>query len=296
MMTLMQLKKKILKKVEYSHEKHGILYGIYFSYQLFRYFISCLYHFVRTQSQITRMLGPQYKRSDKFIEIDITYRCNLKCPNCNRSCTQAPSREEITIDKIKLFVEESISQNFLWEQINILGGEPTLHSHFYEILDVLLKYKNNHNPAVKLHLITNGFGKHVQERLLNVPNGIVIRNTFKLPGGQIFTPFNMAPIDSKLYKNSDFSSGCKMIENAGMGLTPYGYYPCAIAGGIDRVLDLDGGREHLPMEDDLMSDQLNKYCRYCGHFGISIPTKKEKISPTWERVYMLRKMTKKNRG
>jgi sulfatase maturation enzyme AslB (radical SAM superfamily) len=40
------------------------------------------------------------------IEIDITYECNLKCINCNRSSTQAPIKEGMTLDKLKnLFVK-----------------------------------------------------------------------------------------------------------------------------------------------------------------------------------------------
>jgi len=86
---------------------------------------------LRVQSWVTWILGPEYYRNLSMIEIDITYACNLRCYNCNRSCTQAPTVERMTVDQIKKFVEESKASNLQWKRIRILGGEPTLHPDFY---------------------------------------------------------------------------------------------------------------------------------------------------------------------
>lgn len=69
--------------------KLGISLGIIFG----------IYHFIRSQSLLTRIFGPQYTRSHRLVEIDITYNCNLRCPNCNRSCSQAPTRKQMTIQQ-----------------------------------------------------------------------------------------------------------------------------------------------------------------------------------------------------
>jgi hypothetical protein len=37
----------------------------------------------------TKILGFEYNQALRRIEIDLTYSCNLACPNCNRSCGQA---------------------------------------------------------------------------------------------------------------------------------------------------------------------------------------------------------------
>jgi MoaA/NifB/PqqE/SkfB family radical SAM enzyme len=68
----------------------------------------CIKRFVRSQKIVTAIKGPQYKRSNEKIEIDITYKCNLRCANCNRSSAQAPSEERMTVAQIEKFVKESV--------------------------------------------------------------------------------------------------------------------------------------------------------------------------------------------
>jgi len=75
------------------------------------------------------------------------------------------------------------------------------------------------------------------------------------------------------------------MEDCGMGLTPSGYYMCAVAGGIDRVFRYDLGRKEVPDESDTLVDQMAAFCRLCGHFGVQWPTRRARISKTWRRAY-----------
>ena len=240
---------------------------------------------MRVQKPVTKLFGPEYTRSRKFIEIDITYRCNLKCINCNRSCRQAPSNEQMTVEQIQKFVKESIANNVKWERIRVMGGEPTLHPNVFEILNLLLEYKKNYSQDTCIELDTNGFGKIVNDVLSKVPKEIEIENTSKKSELQLFYLFNMAPKDSIIYKNADYSSGCQVISVDGIGLTPYGYYPCAAAGGIDRIFGFDIGRKTLPSYDDSMTDQLEVFCKLCGRFHAAKRTNREVMSPTWKKAY-----------
>ena len=104
------------------------------------------YQFVRAQSFISKPFGRQFSPSHRYAEIDITYKCNLKCINCNRSCTQAPSDLEMPVAKIEKFIKQSIEKQFEWERIRILGGEPTLHSRIFDIIGLLIDYRREHNP------------------------------------------------------------------------------------------------------------------------------------------------------
>lgn len=244
-----------------------------------------IYRFVRVQKPITKLFGPEYTRSREFIEIDITYRCNLKCINCNRSCRQAPSNEQMTVEQIQNFIKESIDNNVNWERIRVMGGEPTLHPNIFEILNLLLEYKKKKSPDTHIQLVTNGFGKIVNNIISKVPKEIEIDNPSKKSGVQLFDPFNMAPQDSVRYRYADYSSGCGVISIDGVGLTPYGYYPCAVAGGIDRILGFDYGRKKLPSSDDSMTDQLEVFCKLCGHFRAAKRTNIEVMSPTWKIAY-----------
>lgn len=230
-------------------------------------------------------MGRPFQRSRRFIEIDLTYKCNLKCLNCNRSCTQAPSDLEIPIRVIESFIQESLNLGIAWERIRLLGGEPTLHSGFLDILWLLLTYKENHNPNLRLVVCTNGSGKGVRRVLGKIPDRVEIKNTFKTSRQRLFRPFNAAPLDRRRFAMADLTAGCRILRDCGIGLTPLGYYPCAIAGSIDRVFGHQRARTRVPSPNDEMLDQLALFCRYCGHFGFAWPTRKVIISPTWEKAY-----------
>jgi len=243
------------------------------------------YQFIRAQSPIVELFGRQFKPSREFVEIDITYKCNLKCINCNRSCAQAPSNKEMPISRIENFIQQSIEKQIEWKRIRILGGEPTLHSRIFDIIDLLIKYQSNHNPNIRLVLGTNYYGKKVHQVLKKLPSEIIIKSTIKTPRMNLFRPFNVAPVDTRFNRFSDYSCGCRIIEDCGLGLTPSGYYMCAVAGGIDRIFQYHLGRESLPKKSDAMTDQMSALCRLCGHYGFQWPVKKEKISSSWQAAY-----------
>jgi hypothetical protein len=243
------------------------------------------YQFVRAQKAITRLLGAQFSRSHRFVEIDITYRCNLKCNNCNRSCTQAPSKMDMPLETIESFLNQSLSRGIRWRRIRILGGEPTLHPQLVSILQMILAHKSMHNPDVRIVLCTNGAGQHVGKVLARLPEGVVIKSTAKGKRQRLFRPFNLAPVDSVKYRFADFAAGCRILSDCGLGLTPSGYYACAVAGAIDRVFGMNLGRKNIPASDDEMRDQMNVFCRLCGHFGFQWPTRRQKTSPSWKMAY-----------
>jgi len=248
---------------------------------------------LRTKRTMTRLLGPQFVRTREKIEVDITYACNLRCHDCNRSCRQAPENSELSLDRIVDFIDESLEREIEWKRIRILGGEPTLHSQFEEILYQFSRYKSAF-PRCRMEVVTNGHGRHVKRKLLRVPPFFHIENTMKESDIQpFFYSFNLAPKDNPNHRNTDFTNGCSNIVDCGIGLTPTGYYPCAIAGGIDRVAGWNLGRGSIPEEDDNMHDLLEKFCSQCGRFESRKFTPPEfippynpgQISQSWESLY-----------
>lgn len=247
----------------------------------------------RVRKGATKVLGRQFTRTREKIEIDLTYACNLRCQDCNRSCRQAPDGMEIQLEKIKKFVDDSLSRSIAWKKIRLLGGEPTLHSKFEEVLYEIGRYKFS-NPRCRLEVVTNGYGRKVKRKLLNVPPFFHIENTMKDSDIQPqFYSFNVAMKDKKGSQKIDFTNGCSNIEQCGIGLTPSGYYPCAIAGGIDRVAGWNLGRKEIPEEQDDMLDLLNEFCNYCGRFESRYFTPPELMpnstpgvmSSSWEQIY-----------
>jgi hypothetical protein len=241
--------------------------------------------FVRAQSFVSNHMGRQFHPSRQFAEIDITYKCNLKCFNCNRSCTQAPSDQEMPLADIEAFIEQSIEQHINWKRIRILGGEPTLHSRIMDIIDLLIAYRKKHNPTLQLTLGTNFFGRQVHAVLEKLPDAVIMKSTLKSSRFNLFKPFNVAPVDTRYNRFSDYTSGCRIIEECGLGLTPSGYYMCAIAGGIDRIFGYHLGRKDLPQASDTLEDQMSAFCRLCGHFGFQWPTRRTRLSKTWRLAY-----------
>ncbi len=243
------------------------------------------YQFIRAQSFVANRFGRQFLPSRDYAEIDITYKCNLKCINCNRSCTQAPSNIEMPVANTAAFIKQSIEKNIAWKRIRILGGEPTLHSRIFDIIDLLISYQKTHNPSVRLVLGTNFFGNQVHQVLGQLPDAITLKSTLKSSRVNLFKPFNVAPVDTRVNRFSDYACGCRIIKECGLGLTPSGYYMCAVAGGIDRIFGYHLGRKKLPDDSDTLSDQMSAFCRLCGHFGFQWPTRRARLSETWRLAY-----------
>jgi hypothetical protein len=236
----------------------------------------------------TRLLGRIWSRSRDRVTIDITYSCNLRCYNCNRSCEQDPSNDRMSLEQVHHFLEESRASRVQWKCICVAGGEPASHPQVLEIMNLVLAYRSRYFPKARVLLKTNGYGERVNKVLSLLPPGVQVMNSAKNAKVQPrFQTFNVAPIDVKEYGRSDFSNACYITWSCGLGVTPYGYYPCAVAGAIDRTFGLDLGRKTLPEPDDPMITELRIFCRLCGHFK---PPTAERLSgpvmsSTWVQAY-----------
>jgi hypothetical protein len=246
------------------------------------------------------------------IEIDILYKCNLKCESCNRSSAQVNSKDYISIEQINKFIEESISLKKSWNLINILGGEPTLHPDFLKIVDIILyQYIDIYSQSTILQITSNGYSPETKNILSKLPkhdNLYIDEKSFKTSNKiDYFTPFNNAPIDQDKYQdNHDFSNGCWVASYCGVNLNKNGYYPCSIIGSMDRLFNANKGQGKLiNMSLKSQKELMNEYCRYCGNysdyesnFGDFIPRcekdyyKKNIVTPSWDKIYKYYNQTK----
>lgn len=234
------------------------------------------------------------------LEIDITYFCNLTCAGCSRSSAQAPSNMHMPIQMIQEFLESSSRKGKQWESIHILGGEPTLHPNFVEIIMMIEEWLEQNSPDTERKVISNGVSRKTIKNLSAIPKKWRYDNSFKHDreaATQHFEPFNYAPKDIEEWKNQDFTKGCYITQDSGIGLSPYGYHHCAIAGGIERIFNFGLGFDELPDHPWQFLDMMKTYCALCGHFLSDIPLERSQRkvmdidpglqSPSWKKGYKL---------
>ena len=105
----------------------------------------------------TRSSSPQPKRLVDLFELgldspicltwELTYACNLSCVHCLSSSGRRDPRE-LSTDECKAVIDELERMQVFY--VNIGGGEPTVRSDFWELLD----YATEHHVGVKFS--TNG--------------------------------------------------------------------------------------------------------------------------------------------
>jgi hypothetical protein len=231
-----------------------------------------------------------FTTNSRYVEVEITSFCNLTCMNCDRSCTQAPTGEHMSLEQIKKFVDESIELNWKWERIRVIGGEPTLHPKFHDILHILEKYKRLH-PEERIDIVTNGSGERVHKILSEAPDWVQIESSEKTSEAIVLhSSYNLAPVDLPEYENEDFSTGCVTVENCGFGLTGYGFYPCGPGASLDRRFGFNIGIKSLSdVTTSNLRDQLRVLCKYCGHYKDKKAKFRKKmqdvVSPSWRKAY-----------
>lgn len=97
--------------------------------------------------------------------IAIIKTCNLKCPYCfANDMLQEDESKEITIEQLNKILNW-IGKIPLQGHIGIIGGEPTLHSNFKEILFTMGEFCNRNN--IKTVIFTNGILLYKYIHLLN---------------------------------------------------------------------------------------------------------------------------------
>lgn len=228
-------------------------------------------------------------RMDK-LELDITYTCGVNCINCNRMTGIAPGlpHENVTVKQIERLIDDSIRLQYPWIEWALVGGEPTTHPKLDKIIRVISEYRESHNRNFKLVLATHGHGsrtkKYISKLSAKFP-ALIIKNSKKtgVGVGHDFVAVGVAPvdIDSAWAANHNYD-GCCISSFCGLGMNYKGYFPCAIAGAINRIFGLN---EEIVKLDDVtgsaMVDKYQVFCRLCGHYRPIRENSQTLLSPHW---------------
>jgi hypothetical protein len=202
----------------------------------------------------------------KHLEIECNTACDLACFACDRfsDATTAPN---MTLEQVAMCVDESLELGWEWERIRLLGGEPTLHPQFEELLAELMRYRL-HFPNVFLQVLTNGRGKAKQRAEFCQRNGVSLHAEAKdgtTPAW--FTNTRIAPVDRFPDVGEVEPCGIFGTRGCGIGLTRHGYFLDGAGASIARVAGYDVGVMRLKdVTWDAMLAQARVLCRVCGHW------------------------------
>lgn len=93
---------------------------------------------------------PDHEQHSCLTLIEVTDRCNLTCPTCYASSSPTHGRHR-SLAEIEFMLDAIVKSEGEPDVVQISGGEPTVHPHFFDILD-LAKAR----PIRHLMLNTNG--------------------------------------------------------------------------------------------------------------------------------------------
>jgi len=222
-------------------------------------------------------------------ELDITYVCGMGCVNCNRMTGIAPGRpeENLTIEQVDKLIEDSVRLQYPWKAWFLVGGEPTTHPDLDVIVGRIGEYHNQNNRNLKLTLATHGHGEQTRHCLAKLAVAfpfLQFLNSHKT--GAIHPDFVcpcVAPcdIDSEWCAQHRFE-GCGVSGHCGLSMNHTGFFPCAVAGAIDRIFGLSQAIKNLDdVSEAAMADKYQVFCRYCGYYRPIRENSHNLLSPTW---------------
>jgi hypothetical protein len=226
----------------------------------------------------------------RSLELDITYACGFGCNNCNRMTVLAPGTRDtnVTVAQIRKLIRESIELEWPWQTWGLIGGEPTVHPQFWEILEAVVEYRQASNPTLLIRISTHGATARTTEILNRVATTfpfVRVRNSAKTTIEQNdFVAINMAPRDTPLVDHA--YSGCWIPAHCGIGFNYAGFYCCAIAGAIDRVC---GDKLAITSLREVTQERLiahyAPFCAMCGHYRPIRAHNDHKMSPSWNVAF-----------
>ncbi len=186
-------------------------------------------------------------------ELNVTLRCNLACPNCNRLCHLKPSWAEdsdMSVGHVELFVDNLRNGPVKAKRVKVAGGEPLLHPELAEIIYVLLAGVDD-GVIDKIKIDSNG----TLDRPAVIPNPALSWSGRK-PSRKVHLPTLWSPTDLGL----PLTYPCTMPRKCGISLDNRGYLPCSMAISICRTFE---GMERYYADSPVSHFGMHAICRHC---------------------------------
>ncbi len=200
------------------------------------------------------------------LSVNITYRCNTVCANCNRGIHALDWRhlQDMTLDDAHRLVDGIKRAKQPIHKLRIAGGEPTIHPQLRELAEIF-------RPICgKLHVATNGMIP--KEQLPELPDGGIYK--YSDFSDKDHHAMFVSPADLGLERHMKPLTSCVSMLLVGRGSEPEGFMQCALARTIVTAL----GRDPASIfHDEPVLTQDREICKHC---PLSLGTKGNK-KLTW---------------
>ncbi|MDP3791616.1 MAG: radical SAM protein [Candidatus Omnitrophota bacterium] len=208
----------------------------------------------------------------KYIQLEITYRCNKLCSKCNRFCNLGLPHlkdADMKIEQIEKFINQVRQKNIRLKRIQILGGEPFLHPRLHDFISLLFYELMVPGNLARIEIYTNGIigsSSALKEcrldanidRAFNEKKIEIIASPKEAHESFIYVL--SAPVDLGLKWDV-----CSLPRECGVLLNAYGYWPGGTCGPIAMLFGLaEYAKYDFPERFmDAWPNLRKDICRYC---------------------------------
>lgn len=201
------------------------------------------------------------------MELQILLACSWDCHACDQFSNfhgiSFVKKGTMTLAQIEHFIHEMQAANAYFGRIRILGGEPTGHPKFAEIIKMLDGWLVAYGHVGFLEVITNGDNP---ERIEPVRHLI---SRVRVSGERDKQKRHTANLRATPASLGYHGRRCNQPEHCGWSLSYYGWAPCSSGAGIMRLRDLMAThqRHALPGERGTEKNwpELQQLCDQCYH-------------------------------
>jgi hypothetical protein len=228
----------------------------------------------------------------------VTNVCNLSCGGCSVLCGVLKKESNFFITPEQFRIDVSAAGRHYW-WITLYGGEPTIHPHFENLLDIC----ENEFPALNFQVFTNGF-KPFRER-----KNVCTRLDEKKKGfNRIFVSSLVASQDMAGIKSKDFywelaRNRCGIFNSCNVQISDGKAYICQTAASLERLHGTDKGwkveigKDPFIRTDEEIAEQGRAFCHKCTYCmrGDLMP-KQESKDPSVVSITNIGLVNKKHRA
>jgi hypothetical protein len=213
---------------------------------------------------------PEKMWLNKSLEIQLLLACNWSCVACDQHSqfTQIAfiKRGTMTLAQVQNFIAEMREHNAYFGRLRLVGGEPSIHPKFAEMVQLLQAELVDAGHVGRLEVVTNGSKPEKIDpvrKLLRVRTSDDGDKQKHHTANLIHTPFTLG------YEGKP----CSAPWHCGISLNYYGYFPCSSGAGIARLQDwMRWQRLTLPLSRDRPCNavrenwpDLGDLCGHCYH-------------------------------